>query len=204
MRTSLSVRQSYDRIARFYDWLANLTEGKRGNGWRKLLWGEVHGSRVLEVGVGTGSNFPHYSPEAKVVAIDLSPRMLERGEIKAKRNLIPVALCLMDVERLGCRRELFDFAVASFVFCSVADPVAGLREVGRVLKTGGRVILLEHTISANPILKRVMNFVNPLVVRLWGANINRDTEANIIASGLKIERVTNLFGGVVKLIEARK
>ena len=71
-------------------------------------------------------------------------------------------------------------------------------------KTGGKVVLLEHVLSANRTLRWLMNLVNPLVVRLLGANINRETVANVIKSGLAVENITDLGAGIFKLIEARK
>lgn len=110
----------------------------------------------------------------------------------------------MDAEWLGLASGAFDSVVAYFVCCSVPDPVAGLKEARRVCRPGGMVILLEHTRSSSPILGRLMDWLNPLAVHLMGENINRNTVANVEKSGLKIERVTHLWGSIFRLIEARR
>ena len=80
----------------------------------------------------------------------------------------------------------------------------GLRELNRVVKPGGYVLLLEHMRSPNPFLGAVMDFLNPLIVRLMGANINRRTVENVRKAGLEIEQVEDLgAGGIFKLIVAR-
>src|SRR3972149_2737713 len=97
-----------------------------------------------------------------------------------------------DVQALSLPGASFDAAVATFVFCSVPDPVLGLRELARVVRPGGQALLLEHVRSANSILGAVMDAINPLVVRMMGANINRCTVENARASGLQIESVEDL------------
>lgn len=98
----------------------------------------------------------------------------------------------------------FDAVVATFVFCSVPDPVLGLSEARRVCKPGGKVVLLEHMRAENDFLGRIMDLINPVIVRLWGANINRRTVENVSKAGLEIEKMERLSSsGIVKLIIAR-
>jgi len=98
----------------------------------------------------------------------------------------------------------FDSVVTSFVFCSVPDAVGGLCEVYRALKPKGKAAFLEHVRSKNGLVGPLMDLANPIAVRLSGANINRDTVANVKAAGFEIESVTRLFWDIVLLIEARK
>lgn len=198
------TRKRYNRIATVYDFMEGVTERSSYIRWRQLLWSKVEGLKVLEVGVGTGKNFPYYPLEAEITAIDLSDKMLARAREKAQKKNIKVDLLQMDVQKLEFADESFDTAVSTFVFCSVPDPVAGLREVKRVCKTGGKIVMLEHVLSANRILGSIMNLANPLVVRMMGANINRQTVQNVITGGLEVEKVTDLAAGIFKLIEARK
>ncbi|MDP2953110.1 MAG: class I SAM-dependent methyltransferase, partial [Chloroflexota bacterium] len=154
------------------------------------------------VGVGTGANFPYYPPGVEVVAVDFSPRMLEKASEKRDRAASPVHLALMDAQRLAFPDHVFDSVVATFTFCSVPYPRIGLRELKRVCKEKGQVILLEHVLSQQPPLRQVMNLMNPLVVRMGGQNINRDTPGNVRASGLRLTGEQDLLGDVVKLLEA--
>lgn len=149
---TLIVRRRYNRIAPLYDFMESIVEVSRYGGWRKLLWSKVEGARILEVGVGTGKNFPYYPNDAEIVAVDFSDKMLRRAKEKASKQKLKVALRQMDVQHLEFEDNSFDTVVASFAFCSVPDPVRGMIEVKRVCRPGGKVILLEHVLSANRVL----------------------------------------------------
>ncbi len=198
------ARRAYDRAALWYDaeeWLPEKLAFRR---WRRRLWGLVPDGDVLEVGVGTGRNLPHYRKDMRVSAIDLSPKMLRRAEQRAKRGSIDVSLSVMDAQALDFPEAQFDAAVATFVFCSVPDPVLGLREVRRVLKPGSRIYLLEHVLSHKPVLGWLMRHTNGFCRALSGANIARETVANVEKAGFSIVRVESLWLDVVKLIVAEK
>ncbi|MDR9459246.1 MAG: methyltransferase domain-containing protein [Dehalococcoidia bacterium] len=198
------ARGRYDRNAPFYDLMEGCIEGARFKQWRTLLWSKVEGTRILEVGVGTGKNFPYYPAGAEITAIDFSDKMLERAKVKTRSPDVNVRLQQMDVQSLEFQNGTFDTVIASCVFCSVPNPVRGLMEIERVCKPSGKVVLLEHVLSANQILAMLMNLVNPLTVRMMGPNINRRTVENVTKSGLLVENVTDLWLGIFKLIEARK
>jgi ubiquinone/menaquinone biosynthesis C-methylase UbiE len=202
-RATEIARRRYNRIAPFYDLLEGLFE-RRFRKWRELLWSKVEGTDILEIGVGTGKNLPYYPADVAITAVDFSEKMLEQAKNRASEQNVKARLQQMDVQNLEFEDNTFDTVAASFVFCSVPDPVRGLMEVERVCKPGGKVILLEHVLSANRILGWLMNLANPLVVRMNGANINRQTVENVNKSGLMVEQVADLGAGIVKLIEVRK
>jgi len=170
--------------------------------WRPRLWGLVDGADVLEVGVGTGRNIPFYPSQARVTAIDLSPRMLKRARKRAEELGRTVDLREMDAQRLEYPDGSFDAVVSTFVFCSVPDPVAGLREIRRVLRPGGKLYMLEHVLSRKPVLRPLMNLVNPVVVRVVGANINRDTRLNLELAGFTVVRAEALGSDIFWLFVA--
>ncbi len=197
------TRARYQRLSPFYDWMEGMAEF-RYDPWRKKLWSLVSGSKVLEVGVGTGKNMSHYPKGMQITAIDLTPGMLNVARRHAEKLRLTVDLQLGDVQSLEFPDSSFDAAVATFVFCSVPDPILGLRELSRVVKSDGQILLLEHTRSANETIGKVMDALNPIVVQMMGANINRRTVENVEKAGLQIESVEDLgMGGIFKLIAAR-
>ncbi len=198
------TRRRYQRIAPFYDLMELLPE-RNYRPWREHLWSLVEGPHVLEVGVGTGRNLEFYPQGMRVTAIDLAPGMLERAAKRALELGQGVDLRLMDVQNLEFPNATFDTVVATCVFCSVPDAILGLSEVRRVTKPGGQILLLQHVRSESPLLGRLMDLLNPLVVRMMGANINRRTVEDVRQAGLILEEVKTLgMGDVFKLIVARR
>ena len=179
------VQRRYDRVAPFYDTLESIME-LRAAQWRRDLWTEVTDGDVLEVGVGTGKNLRFHPTLARVTAIDLAPKMLERADVQALRY----------------RDGSFDVAVATFVFCSVPDPVLGLRELRRVLRPGGRLLLLEHVLSERRWLRRIMCGLDPITARVVEAHIARETIASVREAGFTIREEKDLALDVVKRIDA--
>jgi phosphatidylethanolamine/phosphatidyl-N-methylethanolamine N-methyltransferase len=204
MSETKQAQRRYDRLAPVYDVMEAGVEWLAFERWRQQLWQKVEGKRVLEVGVGTGKNFPHHREHLMVAGIDLSSKMLSRAQPRLRESPGAVSLLQMDAERLAFAAEVFDAAVATFVFCSVPIPVAGLQELARVVRRGGQVLLLEHVRIDRPVIGTVMDVLDPLVVRVMGAHIARQTVNNVERAGLDIASVTSLApGDLVKLIVAR-
>ena len=198
------IRRRYDRLAPWFDSLEGFLEGLLFRRLRKRLWAQARGEHILEVGVGTGKNFAFYPDGARITAVDFSPKMLQQAERKRERNQLAVDLALMDVQSLCYADNSFDTVIASFVFCSVPKPRKGLKELYRVLKPGGQLLLLEHVLSSNKVMAFLMNLFNPLVVRLVGANINRETVKNVQACPFKNIYLDPASNDMIKLIRAVK
>jgi ubiquinone/menaquinone biosynthesis C-methylase UbiE len=196
------TRKRYNRIAFLYDLMEGPMERLRFAGWRRKLTGRIAGPTALEVGVGTGKNLIFYPDGVHTTAIDLSPRMLERARKRANTLNLDVNLQEMDVQHLDFADDSFDTVFATFVFCSVPDPVAGLQELRRVCKPDGRLLLIEHMRPENFILGLIFDLLNPMIVRMMGANINRRTISNIRKADWQIKAEECLSSDIVKMIEA--
>ena len=198
-----TIRKRYNRTARFYNIMEAMMDKSGMNSWRKAVWNEAKG-RVLEVGVGTGKNMEYYTDEIDVTAIDFSEKMLEKAAIRAQTLSKKVDLRLMDVQGLQFPDEFFDTVITTCVFCSVPDPIKGLKEIKRVCKKDGRIIMLEHVLSKKTIVGKLMDVLNPIVVRMVGANINRNTVENLQRAGLHVEVEKDLMMDIVKHLECKR
>lgn len=196
------TRKRYNRFARVYDLIEWPMEKLRFASWRNMLTKRISGEDVLEVGVGTGKNFTYYPGSLVVTALDLSPRMLAKARKRSEILGTQVHLVEMTAEKLAFPDRSFDTVFATFVFCSVPDPVEGLRELLRVCRPGGRLLLLEHVRPDSRLLGPLFDLLNSVTVRLTGANINRETVENVRRAGWTILGEADLTSNIVKLIEA--
>ncbi len=177
------IQQIYERQATSYDTTNSMMEIIFGKGRQLLgsLWEDI-----LEVGVGTGLNLPHYSPTARVTALDWSPRMVELSRQRAKRLDLKqiVSIRVGDVQDLkDIPPNSFDFVTSSCVFCSVPNPIKVLKEIARVLKPHGYLIQIEHGRSKIPIINQALKILEPIMIKMKGAHLTRDHEKNLEQAG---------------------
>jgi ubiquinone/menaquinone biosynthesis C-methylase UbiE len=177
------------------------------------LWGvrarrrRVVGSAAgltLELGVGTGLNFPFYGPVPCVVGIDPDPHMLARARRRASEARVPIRLVRACGEHLPFANGTFDTVISTLVFATIPDAEAAAREVRRVLKRDGTLRFFEHFRSEQPVLARLQDLVAPAWKRvLGGCEPNRDVVAIFRRAGLQVLetvkfRGTFLLSGVAK------
>lgn len=194
-----------DRGAARYDRVDGVLERWMLRRWRERLWALVPAGRILEVGVGTGANLRHYPPGSRVTAIDRSVSMLDCSRQRARERGVEVELRAMDAQALDFPADTFDSVVATLVFCSVPDPVAGLSEVRRVLKPDGRAYLLEHVRADVEWLGKAMDGIDLALARFTDERFARRTVENVRRAGLRIEAMQRLTrAGVVRLMVARR
>jgi ubiquinone/menaquinone biosynthesis C-methylase UbiE len=195
-------RRVYDRNAAYYDLFEFVAESLFFARWRRRFMRTVRGAWRIDAGVGTGKNAPYYGERGRVVGVDFSGPMLRRARRRYRGLAEDGMLSQADIEHLPFKDGSFDAGMASFVFCSVPDPVRGLRELLRVVKPGGRLYLMEHVRPEFGPLGSLFDMLNPVAVRLSGANINRRTTRNVRRAGWRIEREKRFVAGVFSEIVA--
>lgn len=174
---------------------------------RRLL--ALAGGNVLELGAGTGLNLPYYHPHVSVVLTEPDNTMLNKARsrlrgVGAYRQESP-AILQAGAQYLPFRDGSFDAVVATLVFCTVPDPLAGLKETYRVLQPGGRLLLLEHVRAPWRFISLLQDAITPLWRRLaGGCHPNRDTLSVVQAAGFHSLGVRRLLGGLLLEITAER
>jgi len=197
------VRRIYDHdpdayhramSTRFSDWLTG--------GRRRKVGETVHGL-VLDIGFGTGLSIPHYPPDARVVGIDVSSKMLAVGRRFARERNRQADVVVMDAERLALPDHVFDSVAFNLCLCTILDPAAAVREAVRVAKPGAPMVFLEHVRSNLLPVALVEDVVNPLMVALQADHMNRRTAEIASGSGVEVLSIDRWFAGVFNLIIGR-
>jgi ubiquinone/menaquinone biosynthesis C-methylase UbiE len=143
--------------------------------------------RVLDLGAGTGVNFPYLSGGSEITAAEPDPYMLERARRRADALGRVVTFLPDAAESLSLEAASMDTVLATLVLCTVDDPARALGEIRRVLRPGGRLLFLEHVRLDHAVWGRVQDVVTPLWRRLCaGCHPNRDTVAAIRRAGFAI------------------
>ena len=198
------IRDIYDRLAP--DWDRREGAGERlmiGEDMRRTLANHLRGD-VLELGSGTGATLRHMDWDRGLVtsftATDISPGMLDQARQRADIQGRPVTFREIDASSLPFPDESFDTVTTSLMLCTVPDPERTLREMSRVTRPGGRIVILEHVRAPNPILAFLQKVLTPMQVRRMGCHLDRPTDQLVRDMGFQVERHDRKFLSIFRLL----
>ncbi len=196
------TQRKWDRAARTFDVMNGSGPELRWAPVKRRLFARMHG-RILFVAVGTGLDIQFFRPHQTIVAVDISPKMLEKARSKAAHYDGSLELKLADVQALEEPNASFDQVFTSCTFCSVPDPIRGLQEVWRILKPGGELHMFEHTGSRYFPFNVMLHALTPLVSKV-GPELDRNTIDNVRRAGFRVTGVERVFLDVVNVVHAER
>lgn len=197
------LRRFYDMSAANYDlWMQHYDRWFFEDS-RERLCARARGE-TLELAVGTGLNFAHYLHGVRLTGIDVSPAMLEVARRRARELGRDVKLRLGDAQNLELPDDRFDTVVATLFLSTVPDHRRAAAEAWRVLKPGGRLLLLDHVRSPERLVRWAERLVNPLMTRFAGVHLLRDPLDYLEAVGFRVERCARSKRGIIEDVVARK
>jgi phosphatidylethanolamine/phosphatidyl-N-methylethanolamine N-methyltransferase len=190
------VQRAYELYAPVYDFIFDwIFAPGRAAAVRQLDL--QRSDSVLEVGIGTGLNLPLYPPTCQLTGIDLSQEMLDKAVERVQGLAMPnVTLKVMDATSMDFGDNEFDKALATYTISAVPDPVAVLREMCRVVKPGGTLVILNHFRSERRVMGWLEDLVAPVCTRLgWKSNLTLKPLLAQIGLEPEIVAQVNLFDG---------
>lgn len=200
------IRAYYDDHATSYD--DGMRASERWLLGRQRSWAASSvAGRVLDLGIGTGLNLPHYAPGVRVVGVDPSERMLEVARRRGRGPGVAahVELLVGDAQHLPLGDATMDAVVSTYTLCTVPDQHAAARELARVLRPGGRAVLVEHGPARSALLRAAQHLLDPLMVRWQHDHLLRDPLPPLVAAGLDVASADRAgFGGIVHRLVATR
>ena len=194
------MRSIWNLRAKLYD-LCEGSDLRRGP-HKAALFREMEG-KALFVAVGTGIDVRHFPPRLSVTAIDINESMLRKAAPRAQQYPGRLRLLQASALELCFADGVFDTVVTSCTLCSVPRPVQALRELHRVLRPGGRLLMFEHVRSRQALLGLALDAMTVLT-RRGGTEMNRDTLANAVRAGFVITGVDSVFLDIILAVRAVK
>ena len=203
MSETQRVRSIYDKMADRYDGMIRLSERLFMGDGRRWVCSQARGD-VLEIAVGTGRNLPFYPQEVRLTGVDLSPAMLAVARQHAQKLGRAVDLRVGNAQALDFPDASFDTVVCTLSLCTIPDDRRAVAEAMRVLRSGGRLLLLEHVRSPIAAVRILQRLLEPLFVRFWADHLLRDPLDYLASEGLELERVERSAWGIVERLSVRK
>jgi len=197
------LRGLWDKYAPRYDRDIGLFERLQFGGGRQWVCTQATGD-VLEVAVGTGLNLAHYPDEVRLIGIDFSPAMLELARRRATDLGRELVLSEADAQALPFPDASFDTVVCTLGLCGFPDERAAIVEMYRVLRPGGRLLLLDHVGSHHKLIWWGQRMLEKLTVRMLGDYQTRRPLPLVKETGFVVEQAERLKAGTVERIAARK
>lgn len=194
------IQQQYNRLAPLYDLGCSLIDLAARRSRAELL-GKAHDC-VLDVAGGTGANLPYLRQDCAITAVDLSPGMLSIYRKKAQQHRRRIKTIVMDAENLNFPDQTFDCVVETCGLCTFPNPVAVLKEMKRVCRSGGKILLLDHGRSSNKLLHSLQECFADWWLRATHCHLTRDPLELLGEAGLPLVVYTRLVGGILYSIEA--
>jgi ubiquinone/menaquinone biosynthesis C-methylase UbiE len=197
------LRRYWDKHARNYDQQMAFWERRLFGDGRQWVCAQATGE-VLEVAIGTGRNLPYYPPGIRLTGVDFSPAMLQLARRQADRLGLKVDLRLGDAQALQLPDASFDTVVCTCSLCAIPDQRQAVAEMRRVLRPGGRLLLLDHVAGASRWVRAVQWLLEQVTRPLNEEHLLRRPLVQVQAEGLQIERAERFKLGIVERLAARK
>jgi ubiquinone/menaquinone biosynthesis C-methylase UbiE len=197
------VRRVQDKEAPRYDRQMDFFDRVLFAGGREWACSRAKG-KVLEIAVGSGRNLPHHREDVELSGIELSPEMLAIAQRRAEELGREADLRLGDAQALDFPDASFDSVVCTLALCTIPDDRAAVAEVYRVLRPGGRYLLLEHVRSPIRAVRAVQRLIEPLSVRFEADHLTREPLEHLSAVGFEVEELERSKWGIVERVAARK
>ncbi|MCM2532403.1 class I SAM-dependent methyltransferase [Neobacillus pocheonensis] len=189
-------------FAKWYDFFMNPLEKKKFKRIRKELISKASGN-VLELGSGTGINFPLYEAAEKVTAIEPSQHMIARSLSKLKKSFVPIEMVQASAEELPFAANTFDTVVATLVFCTIPNPEKAILEMKRVCKSEGKILLFEHVKMENRFLSTLQDWLTPVWKKICdGCCLNRDTINLLKVHDITILKMQKYYSDLFIFVES--
>ena len=195
------TQRKWDKAAANFDLMAGFGPEKRWEPYKRELFANMGDGEILFLAVGTGLDIPFFPEGKKITGIDISQKMIDQAQPRVDAYEGDLRTQQVDVHEMPFEEGQFDQVFTSCTFCSVPNPIDGLKALKRVLKPGGDLFMFEHTGSNYYPFKPMMNLMT-LVSRKLGPDMNRTTVENVVAAGYELKKVTHVYMDVVKTIHA--